>query len=691
MEQVGRKIQFQPASLGLVAFALSLVSGCEISGVPGPGAAETVFAEDRPGLSVTVRDGDGAPVAGAYVALSPGVREAQTDASGLARFEALGAGTWTAAVTAQGYGAGAGEATLSDGEGELTVTLDAEAPASTTLGGAVSDPSGLPVEGAQIWVGEVAVATTDAAGNFEATGLSGGALVVRIEAPEGSGLLDWDIPALTLAEGARGEIAVALAGAPPDGARFVGSESCLVCHADALSAFSATAHAGAGRETDEAEADADLSGLADAFIGGSTVDLDDLGASLTLSRDGDGLWRAQITDAWGDSTDAMEVVEVYGGHRTGAALAVNAGDTEAVLPLVWALAGQGLSSKQAAAGWVSAYTEGWFDSDGHLSVDGAGRPSAEASFALQCAGCHATGGALSESGGHYAMDPSPVASAVEHRVGCESCHGPGSAHATSTSPSEIVNPSRLPTAQRVEVCARCHERSAPTDHPFTDTPAFPVADDGALLGPADLPGDFATAAPERWIEAPASKVGWDQVGDLRISPHLSGDQGYDAACEDCHDAHGSAHAASLRADPWDNTLCTGCHASDFPDESAEASHTHHNTFHPGAWSPGSCTGCHMPRMGLSVRPDAVSGAGELRTHSLDFIEPAASLAEFDAVGATVLDLGAAPVPACLDCHLQADAQAEDEDDNCPCPVGSAKKRVTYEDFQTAYEFVWGIE
>ncbi len=98
----------------------------------------------------------------------------------------------------------------------------------------------------------------------------------------------------------------------------------------------------------------------------------------------------------------------------------------------------------------------------------------------------------------------------------------------------------------------------------------------------------------------------------------------------------------------------------------------------------------MPRLGQSVRPDAVSGAGELHAHVFDFIEPGASLAEFDAAGASVLPLGSAPVPACLDCHLQADAEAGDAGANCPCPVGNAQKRVTYEDFQTVYELVWGL-
>jgi predicted CXXCH cytochrome family protein len=188
---------------------------------------------------------------------------------------------------------------------------------------------------------------------------------------------------------------------------------------------------------------------------------------------------------------------------------------------------------------------------------------------------------------------------------------------------------------------------------------------------------------------PASKVGWDQVGDFRTSPHRTGPDGYLGICEDCHDPHGTEHAANLALDPYDNTLCTTCHVSDFPDEAAEADHAHHSDFDPAAWSPGSCTGCHLPRVGIEIRPDAVSGAGELHSHVLTFALPELSIAEFDAASATVLPRGEVPLPACLDCHLQADALAEDAGSNCPCPVGDPTRRETYEGMQTIFDLVWG--
>lgn len=73
-----------------------------------------------------------------------------------------------------------------------------------------------------------------------------------------------------------------------------------------------------------------------------------------------------------------------------------------------------------------------------------------------CATCHATGYRLT------AYDPkNPAAQKVgmvEHNTGCESCHGPGGAHARTTAKADIFNPAKATKEQASLVCGYCHVR-----------------------------------------------------------------------------------------------------------------------------------------------------------------------------------------------------------------------------------------
>lgn len=670
-----------------VLAAVLLAVACTRPAAPGPGADSAIYADDRPDLEVAVTDAEGAPVVGAWAAADPSGREAQADADGVASFLDLGAGDYALTVGAEGYALADATVTV-DADVSISVTLTAEAARSTTLAGTIWGPDGSALEGAAVYVDDAEVATTDADGGFEATELSAGDVEVRVEA---EGLVDWTSPALTLTDGARTEIGARLAALTPEDAELTGSESCEACHTDVAADYADSAHGTEARDPATLEATGDLADLTASFVAGDVLDIEELGATVTLSRDGSGWW-AEVADAEGHSSGALPVLYVYGGARMGAALTVQAGGTEALLPVTWALAGQGLSSQQDEAGWVSGWTDGWFDASGALDLDSSGKPGSDASFALKCAGCHTTVTTLSESGGAWtATAPSGT---LERRVGCESCHGAGSTHADSSEALRawtIENPALFQPSARIEVCARCHEQTTASDHPFSATPGWPVTSAGDQLAPTDAVYDYASSNPTRWLEATASRVGWDEAGDLRISPHRSGEQGYEGACEDCHDPHGGPHAGSLRVEPGDNTLCTTCHVATFPDDASQASHAHHWEFAPDLWGQGSCVGCHFPRMGLVVRPDAVSGAGEVRAHTLDFITPDAALAEFDAAGASELDGGLVPVGACLDCHLQNNAAMKDEGSACPCPNSDPRKRSTYVDLQGIYDALWGAQ
>ena len=71
-----------------------------------------------------------------------------------------------------------------------------------------------------------------------------------------------------------------------------------------------------------------------------------------------------------------------------------------------------------------------------------------------CDGCHST---------NYAIETKTV---TEWNVGCEKCHGPGSAHAASLAASDIVNPAVLDEVRANDICIQCHSQGQPRENPI---------------------------------------------------------------------------------------------------------------------------------------------------------------------------------------------------------------------------------
>lgn len=642
------------------------------------------------GLSVTVRDEAGAPLEGAWVSL--GARDQQTGADGVALLTGLVVAEGDLVVAAPGYSTwGPASVSLAAEDTDQTVTLT-RIDALAGLEGQVTGPGpwAAGVAGATLWLNGDLVATADAEGRFSAEGLEPGDWDLRIEPPSGADLLAWWADAVPVEAGARAPFGVRLAARPPESATYVGAETCALCHYDQAHPQRRAAHGAAS--TEPADLPLGLAGLEHSVEDGARVALDAAvpGAWVQLSGSG-GAWTAEIGDASGNSTGALPVVEVYGGWRWGAALAVEAGGERALLPAAWALEGAGLSALQDPEGWVGTWTDGWFDASGALDLDADGRPGPEAAYDLQCAGCHATGHRLEESAdAGFRLAARGEDDVMERVVGCEACHGPGSAHvhaADDARDSTILNPARLAPPARIELCARCHEATATTDHPFSAAPGWPVLPDGEALSALDLVGDYAEPNRDLWDTVAVSRGLADQVGDLRSSPH-QGD-GYLGACEDCHLAHDPGDGPALRVARGDNALCTDCHAAAFPDADAVLDHAHHPALEETRFGSASCQGCHVPRLNHRLRPDALSGAGEGHAHSLIFVEPQAAVDAFD--GARSSPLGTVPTPACLDCHLERAAAAEERGGVCVCLAGDPELRSTYEDLQWAFEQLFGEE
>ncbi len=238
----------------------------------------------------------------------------------------------------------------------------------------------------------------------------------------------------------------------------------------------------------------------------------------------------------------------------------------------------------------------------------------------RCAECHATGFEK-----NYDVQSRAYQSRqVEIGVGCEACHGPGSAHidwvggksvAEGLSESGfLMSWGRGQTEAEIQQCAGCHSRREAHEqgNPLPGTPyhdAYNLAllrpgtyhPDGQMLDEVYVYGSFLQ-----------SKMYAQGVG-----------------CMNCHEPH----SAELRADG--NGVCTQCHSPagnpDFPTLARKEYDTPAHHHHPEGSAGAQCKTCHMIKrvyMGVDGRRD----------HSFRVPRP---------------DLGLGQ-DACTDCHADKD-------------------------------------
>jgi predicted CXXCH cytochrome family protein len=226
--------------------------------------------------------------------------------------------------------------------------------------------------------------------------------------------------------------------------------------------------------------------------------------------------------------------------------------------------------------------------------DNSGRPTGPL-----CDGCHSV---------NYNIDTKQV---TEWNVGCEKCHGAGSAHVAHPTTANIVNPARQNYVDANDTCIQCHSQGQPLSNPIKGKNYdWPVGYHAGLRL-----ADF-------W------KLEDHKLGELDFmhfpdgTAHKNRMQGNDfvqsvmytrgVTCFSCHDPHGSENDAMLRKPATE--ICQSCHVPGGPNGPHEASleaHTHHS-----AGSPGSqCVACHMPLIEQTVANINVA------SHTFHFITP----------------------------------------------------------------------
>jgi len=227
--------------------------------------------------------------------------------------------------------------------------------------------------------------------------------------------------------------------------------------------------------------------------------------------------------------------------------------------------------------------------------DNSNRPTAPL-----CDGCHSVNFNLDTKQPH------------EWNVGCEACHGAGSAHVANPTQLTILNPARQNYVQANDTCIQCHSQGQPLTNPIKGQYYDWAVGYHAGLKLSDY-----------W------KLEEHKLGETTFThfpdgtAHKNRMQGNDfvqslmynrgVTCFSCHDPHGTQNDHMLRKPV--NEVCSSCHSvgsQNGPHTASLEEHTHH-----AANSTGSqCVACHMPK----IQPE-LPGGPFVAAHTFHFVTP----------------------------------------------------------------------
>jgi Flp pilus assembly protein TadD len=356
--------------------------------------------------------------------------------------------------------------------------------------------------------------------------------------------------------------------APPDSA-FVGSDQCTACHADEHAKWRGSQHAQAMLPADARSVRGNFADARLTHAGVTSVfhTRDDRYFVRTDGPDGK-IGEFEVKFTFGLDPLQQYLVELPGGRLQ--ALGV-AWDTRA---------------RQAGGQrWFHLYPGRTLEAGDPLHWTGI-----DQNWNYQCADCHSTNLRKNYDAhtGRYQTAWSEIT------VGCEGCHGPGSAHVAWAreggdrkdaekgltaalderkgvqwvADAQSGNAARSrprDTNREIEVCARCHSRRGQfsdahvAGQPFHDAYRPALLESGLYYPDGQQRDEVYTYA-----------------SFLQSRMHAKG-----VTCSDCHDPH----TQKLRAPG--NAVCAQCHLPERYDVTA-----HHH--HPSASSGAQCAACHMP-------------------------------------------------------------------------------------------------
>jgi len=367
----------------------------------------------------------------------------------------------------------------------------------------------------------------------------------------------------------------AASGAPapavtPASLEFLGSAACSDCHADEYGRWQSSQHALAMQVASETTVLGDFSGARFSKDGVS---------SEFFRRDGKFMVRTDGPD--GKLAD-FEVRHTFGVYPLQQYLVEFPGGHVQALPIAW----DARPGNEGGQRWFHLYPDERIDHRDELHWT-----RRQQNWNFMCADCHSTNVKKNydAASGTYATTFSEIS------VGCEACHGPGSAHVSlareaaaagqgmtasglTVSLDErrgvawVIDPASgnaarsepRTTTKEIDVCAQCHARRGQYSDAYR--PGEPFADH---YRPAVLSAGLYYADGQQRDEV----YNWGSFLSSRMFAK-------GVTCSDCHDPHGGRPQATA------NAVCAQCHSAAKYDAP-----THH--FHEAGTAGAACTSCHM--------------------------------------------------------------------------------------------------
>lgn len=185
----------------------------------------------------------------------------------------------------------------------------------------------------------------------------------------------------------------------------------------------------------------------------------------------------------------------------------------------------------------------------------ASQPAAGYVGEATCLTCHDDlGRSLARTPHGRRQDPRAPASAR----GCESCHGPGQAHAESEGDPTLIKAfSTMAPRDAGATCTTCHNRgphgqwagSTHNARNVTCVTCHSVHNPKSDAAQLKLPTQTATCA----------QCHQPQVRKVQRTAHMPVREGK-MECTSCHNPHGSTNVRLLKVGNWINESCVSCHA-----------------------------------------------------------------------------------------------------------------------------------